>query len=66
MGRWAFARGFVLPSTADFAVVLRVVGLPEPPIYKPDDTMPFLFPEKVWKFVIAKPQGDAISKGFSE
>jgi hypothetical protein len=56
----------VLPSTADFAVVLRVVGLPEPPIYKPDDTMPFLLPEKVWKFVIAKPQGDAISKGFSE
>jgi hypothetical protein len=30
------------------AVVLKVAGLPEPPMHKPSDTMPFLFPPKVW------------------
>jgi len=44
--------------------VLKVAGLPEPSQNKPDDTIPFLFSEKVWNIVIAS-ESEAISRGFS-
>ena len=45
MGRWAFAHGFDQSFGLTISVVLKIAGLPEPPMHKPSDTMPF-FPEK--------------------
>jgi hypothetical protein len=48
VGRWAFAHGFDQSFGLTISIVLKIAGLPEPSKHKPSDTMPFLFPPKVW------------------
>jgi hypothetical protein len=48
VGRWVYAHGFDQSFGLTISVVLKIAGLPEPSLHKPSDTMPFLFPPKVW------------------